>query len=96
MATKEVAKTFVISLFTDAVRVYAVPNLGHRYDVSFVLSIDGFSGGVFVGSRRRGWRRPSRSMKRLYGSLRDADGDYLQASAGCPQCRPSVRAALGQ
>lgn len=46
--------TFLISLFTDAVRVYAVPNLGRWYDFGFMLGIGGFSGGVFAGSRRRG------------------------------------------
>jgi len=45
--------TFVISVFTDAVRVYAVPNLGRWYDFGFMLGIGGFSGGVFAGSRRR-------------------------------------------
>jgi hypothetical protein len=45
---------FVISLFTDAVRVYAVPNLGRWYDFGFMLGIGGFSGGVFAGSRKRG------------------------------------------
>ena len=44
---------FVISLFTDAVRVYAVPNLGRWYDFGFMLGISGFSGGIFAGSRRR-------------------------------------------
>jgi hypothetical protein len=45
---------FVISVFTDAVRVYAVPNLGRWYDFGFMLGIGGFSGGVFAGSRKRG------------------------------------------
>jgi hypothetical protein len=45
--------TFIISVFTDAVRVYAVPNLGRWYDFGFMLGIGGFSGGVFAGSRRR-------------------------------------------
>ena len=44
---------FLISLFTDAVRVYAVPNLGRWYDFGFMLGIGGFSGGVFAGSRKR-------------------------------------------
>ncbi|MDF1522465.1 MAG: hypothetical protein P1P87_06540 [Trueperaceae bacterium] len=44
---------FVISLFTNAVRVYAVPNLGRWYDFGFMLGIGGFSGGVFAGSRKR-------------------------------------------
>lgn len=46
--------TFVVSLFTDAVRMYAVPNVGRWYDFGFMLGIGGFSGGVFAGSRRRG------------------------------------------
>ena len=46
--------TFLISLFTDTVRVYAVPNVGRWYDFGFMLGIGGFSGGVFAGSRRRG------------------------------------------
>jgi hypothetical protein len=45
--------TFIVSLFTDAVRVYAVPNLGRWYDFGFMLGIGGFSGGLFAGSRRR-------------------------------------------
>lgn len=45
--------TFIISLFTDAVRVYAVPNVGRWYDFGFLLGIGGFSSGIFAGSRRR-------------------------------------------
>lgn len=45
--------TFIISLFTDAVRVYAVANLGRWYGFGFMLGIGGFSGGVFAGSRKR-------------------------------------------
>ena len=44
---------FLISLVTDAVRVYAVPNVGRWYDFGFMLGIGGFSGGVFAGSRKR-------------------------------------------
>lgn len=44
---------FLISLFTDAVRVYAVPNVGRWYDFGFMLGIGGFSSGIFAGSRRR-------------------------------------------
>jgi hypothetical protein len=44
---------FLISLFTDAVRVYAVPNLGRWYDFGFMLGIGGFSSGIFAGSRKR-------------------------------------------
>jgi len=45
--------TFVVSVFTDAVRVYAVPNAGRWYDFGFMLGIGGFSGGLFAGSRKR-------------------------------------------
>ena len=45
--------TFVVSVFSDAVRVYAVPNVGRWYDFGFMLGIGGFSGGVFAGSRRK-------------------------------------------
>ena len=44
---------FIISLFTDAVRVYAVPNVGRWYDFGFMLGIGGFSSGIFAGTRRR-------------------------------------------
>lgn len=45
--------SFIFSLFTDAVRVYAVPNVGRWYDFGFLLGIGGFSSGIFAGSRRR-------------------------------------------
>ncbi|MBX3144583.1 MAG: hypothetical protein KF813_12540 [Trueperaceae bacterium] len=45
--------SFLISLFTDAVRVYAVPNVGRWYDFGFLLGIGGFSSGIFAGTRRR-------------------------------------------
>jgi len=45
--------TFIISLFSDHVRIYAYPNSGRWYDFGFMLGISGFSGGVFAGSRRR-------------------------------------------
>jgi hypothetical protein len=45
--------TFIISLFTDTVRIYAFPNAGRWYDFGFMLGISGFSGGIFAGSRRR-------------------------------------------
>lgn len=44
---------FVISLFSDHVRLYAVPNAGRWYDFGFMLGISGFSGGIFAGSRSR-------------------------------------------
>lgn len=45
--------TFVVSLFNDAVRIYAFPNAGRWYDFGFMLGIGGFTGGIFAGSRRR-------------------------------------------
>jgi len=45
--------TFIISLFSDHVRIYAYPNSGRWYDFGFMSGISGFSGGVFAGSRRR-------------------------------------------
>ena len=45
--------TFIISIFTHNVRIYAVPNVGAWYDFGFMLGIGGFSGGIFAGSRRR-------------------------------------------
>ena len=44
---------FVVSLFSDEVRIYAFPNAGRWYDFGFMLGIGGFSGGVFAGSRSR-------------------------------------------
>jgi hypothetical protein len=43
--------TFIVSLFSDEVRVYAFPNVGRWYDFGFMLGIGGFSGGLFAGSR---------------------------------------------
>lgn len=45
--------TFIVSLFTDAVRAYAVPNVGRWYDFGFLLGIGGFSSGIFAGSSRK-------------------------------------------
>jgi hypothetical protein len=45
--------TFIVSLFSEDVRIYAFPNAGRWYDFGFMLGISGFSGGVFAGSRRR-------------------------------------------
>jgi hypothetical protein len=38
--------TFVVSLFTHDVAVYAVPNNGDWYNFGFVLGIGGFSAGA--------------------------------------------------
>jgi len=46
--------TFVVSVFSDTVRIYAYPNGGLWYDLGFMLGISGFSGGLFAGSRNRG------------------------------------------
>jgi hypothetical protein len=44
--------TFVVSLFSETVRVYAVPNTGIGYDFGFMLGLGGFSGGIFGGGRK--------------------------------------------
>jgi hypothetical protein len=45
--------TFLVSLISDEVRIYAYPNSGRWYDFGFMLGISGFSGGIFAGSRSR-------------------------------------------
>lgn len=45
--------TFIVSLFSEGVRIYAFPNAGRWYDFGFMLGIGGFSGGIFAGFRRR-------------------------------------------
>jgi hypothetical protein len=45
--------TFIISLFTDDVTMYAVNNNETWYNLGFLLGIGGFSGGIFRGSRRK-------------------------------------------
>jgi hypothetical protein len=45
--------TFIVSLFTGDLRIYAFPNAGLWYDFGFMLGISGFSGGIFTGFRRR-------------------------------------------
>lgn len=44
--------TFIISLFTDDVSIYAVNNSGGWYDFGFVLGAGILFGGGFFGSRR--------------------------------------------
>lgn len=46
--------SFVVSLFSNDVRVYAFPNSGRWYDFGFMLGISGFSGGLFAGARGKG------------------------------------------
>jgi len=45
--------TFVISLFTDHVRMYAFPNLGRWYDFGFLLGISAWGGGGGAAASRR-------------------------------------------
>ena len=51
---------FVVSLFSDHVRIYASPNVGRWYDFGFMLGIGGFSGGILAGSRPRARARQKR------------------------------------
>ena len=51
---------FVVGLFSDHVRIYAIPNAGRWYDFGFMIGIGGFTHGVAHGARhRRKPRRPS-------------------------------------
>jgi hypothetical protein len=45
--------TFIVSLFTEHVRIYAFPNAGRWYDFGFMLGISGFSGGIFARPGRK-------------------------------------------
>lgn len=49
--------SFVVSLFSEKIRIYAVPNGGKWYDFGFMLGISGFSGGIFAGSRKGSARK---------------------------------------
>lgn len=44
--------TFIISLFTDQISVYAVNNAGGWYDFGFLLGVGAFSGGAGRASKR--------------------------------------------
>ena len=58
--------TFFVSIFSDHVRIYAVPNAGVWYDFGFMLGIGGFSHGVHRGgaaSNRRRQRRLDEANK---------------------------------
>jgi hypothetical protein len=44
---------FIVSLFTEKVRVYSIPNLGRWYDFGFMIGIGGFTHGAWRSSRRR-------------------------------------------
>lgn len=45
--------TFVVSLFTDGVGVYATRNSGHLYDLDFVLGAGGLSAPGFLTRKNR-------------------------------------------
>jgi hypothetical protein len=51
---------FIVSVFSETVRIYAVPNTGVWYDFGFMLGISGFSGGAFAGSRGKGTQKSRR------------------------------------
>jgi len=44
---------FIVSLFSDHVRIYAVPHAGRWYDFGFMIGIGGFTHGVWHGNRVR-------------------------------------------
>ncbi len=51
--------TFVLSLFSDTIRMYAYPNIGRWYDLGFLIGIGAWGGGggtavryVYVDRRR--------------------------------------------
>ena len=48
---------FIVSLFSDHVRIYAVPNAGRWYDFGFMIGIGGFTHGAYHGAKRRPKRR---------------------------------------
>ena len=52
--------TFLVSIFSDHVRIYAVPNSGIWYDFGFMLGIGGFSHGVHRGGAANNRRRQRR------------------------------------
>jgi hypothetical protein len=48
--------SFVISLFKEEVAIYAIHNVGHLYDLGFVLGAGTFLGGSCTAGKRR-WNR---------------------------------------
>ena len=48
---------FIVSLFSDHVRIYASPNAGRWYDFGFMIGIGGFHHGARHGARRDRSRR---------------------------------------
>jgi hypothetical protein len=53
--------TFVISLFTDSVRVYEVHNSGNWYNLGFLLGMMAFFGGGGGEASRRSRCRPRKT-----------------------------------
>ena len=49
--------TFIISLFTDKVRIYELNNTGWPYNLGFIIGLMISLGGAFRGSKRRKKRR---------------------------------------
>lgn len=45
--------SFIGSLFSDDIAVYAVPNNGGWYDFGFALGVGAFSGGAAAGAKSR-------------------------------------------
>ena len=50
---------FIVSLVSDHVRIYAIPNSGRWYDFGFMIGIGGFTHGVSRGVCRRPPKRSS-------------------------------------
>jgi hypothetical protein len=50
---------FIVSLFSDHVRIYAIPNSGRWYDFGFMIGIGGFTHGVSRRACRRQRKRSS-------------------------------------
>jgi hypothetical protein len=44
---------FIASLFSDHIRIYAVPHAGRWYDFGFMIGVGGFTHGVWHGNRMR-------------------------------------------
>lgn len=43
--------SFVLSLFSDSVRMYAFPNIGRWYDFGFLIGVGLWSGGAAASNR---------------------------------------------
>ena len=44
--------SFIVSLFSDHIRIYALPNSGRWYDFGFMIGIGGFHHGMRRSTRR--------------------------------------------